>query len=120
MKAMAILLEEAKATDSGRPEEPYYCPTERESGQVGVRPTGQPFPTAAKGPNATRHWASRLGLAAGPCPGVGCALPPAPTFPARTSSPSCPVPPHLQELQNFRVKTALKERQVYFPLLADA
>lgn len=44
MKAMAILLEEAKATDSGRPEEPYYCPTERESGQVGVRPTGQPFP----------------------------------------------------------------------------
>ncbi|XP_036090747.1 double-stranded RNA-specific adenosine deaminase isoform X5 [Rousettus aegyptiacus] len=41
MKAMAILLEEAKATDSGRPEEPYYCPTERESGQ-----TAEPQPAA--------------------------------------------------------------------------
>lgn len=41
MKAMAILLEEAKATDSGRPEESYYCPTERESGQ-----TAEPQPAA--------------------------------------------------------------------------
>ncbi|XP_032948508.1 double-stranded RNA-specific adenosine deaminase isoform X2 [Rhinolophus ferrumequinum] len=31
MKAMTILLEEAKAKDSGRPEEPYYCSIEKGS-----------------------------------------------------------------------------------------
>lgn len=31
MKAMTVLLEEAKAKDSGRPEESYYYPTEKES-----------------------------------------------------------------------------------------
>ncbi|KAM5200937.1 LOW QUALITY PROTEIN: double-stranded RNA-specific adenosine deaminase [Hipposideros larvatus] len=34
MKAMTILLEEAKAKDSGRPEEPYYCSLEKGSEQT--------------------------------------------------------------------------------------
>ncbi|XP_039705778.1 double-stranded RNA-specific adenosine deaminase isoform X1 [Pteropus medius] len=45
MKAMTILLEEARAKDSGRPEESHYCPTERESEK-----TAEPQPTA---PSAT-------------------------------------------------------------------
>ncbi|XP_015453850.1 double-stranded RNA-specific adenosine deaminase isoform X2 [Pteropus alecto] len=44
-KAMTILLEEARAKDSGRPEESHYCPTERESEK-----TAEPQPTA---PSAT-------------------------------------------------------------------
>lgn len=40
MKAMTILLEEAKAKDSGRAEEPYYCSTEKGSDKVGVPPSG--------------------------------------------------------------------------------
>lgn len=40
MKAMTILLEEAKAKDSGRPEESYYGSLEKESEKVGVRPCG--------------------------------------------------------------------------------
>lgn len=41
MKAMTVLLEEAKAKDSGRPEESYYYPTEKESEKVGVLPSGR-------------------------------------------------------------------------------
>lgn len=37
-KAMTILLEEAKAKDSGRPEESYYSSLEKEPEKVGVRP----------------------------------------------------------------------------------
>lgn len=40
LKAMTILLEEAKAKDSGRPEEPYDCSTEKGSEKVGVLPSG--------------------------------------------------------------------------------
>lgn len=36
MKAMTILLEEAKAKDCGRPEEPYYCSIEKGSEKVRV------------------------------------------------------------------------------------
>lgn len=38
MKAMTILLEEAKAKDSGRPEESYYSSLEKEAEKVRVRP----------------------------------------------------------------------------------
>lgn len=42
LKAMTILLEEAKAKDGGRPEEPYDCSTEKGSEKVGILPSGGP------------------------------------------------------------------------------
>lgn len=41
MKAMAILLREAKAKDSGKPEDLSPCPMEEDSEKVGVLPWGQ-------------------------------------------------------------------------------
>lgn len=44
MKAMTILLREAKAQDSGKPEDISLCSTEMELEKVGVQPSwGHPF-----------------------------------------------------------------------------
>ncbi|XP_057581365.1 double-stranded RNA-specific adenosine deaminase isoform X3 [Hippopotamus amphibius kiboko] len=46
MKAMTILLEEAKAKDSGRPEESYDCPSEKESEKTAESQTTTPSATS--------------------------------------------------------------------------
>lgn len=50
LKAMTILLEEAKAKDGGRPEEPYDCATEKGSEKVGILPSGGPVLCPCLGP----------------------------------------------------------------------
>ncbi|KAM7054215.1 double-stranded RNA-specific adenosine deaminase isoform 3-T3 [Molossus nigricans] len=46
MKAMTILLEEAKAKDSGRPEEAYYCSLEKESEKTAESQSTTPSATS--------------------------------------------------------------------------
>ena len=41
MKAMTVLLEEARAQDGGRSEDAYFSSSEKESQKVGVLPSGR-------------------------------------------------------------------------------
>lgn len=55
LKAMTILLEEAKAKDGGRPEEPYDGSTEKGSEKVGILPSGGPVLCPCLGPTPPPH-----------------------------------------------------------------
>lgn len=81
MKAMTILLEEAKAKDSGRPEESYYCPTERESEQVGVQPVGSAPPHASQASECHPALGRQAGPDTGPVPESAAPFPQPPRPP---------------------------------------